>query len=139
MLPVVIESPYGGDTPKNLRYFRACMHDCLLRGEAPFGSHGLYTQPGVLNDDVPEERKLGITAGFEVRKLFAKTVFYMNLGESDGMRWGRKAALELAESGHVIEERMLPEDWEEEAFKREMNSKQARDAWIETMIDRAEK
>ena len=36
MIRVIIESPYAGDVEKNLRYLRAAMHDCLMRGEAPF-------------------------------------------------------------------------------------------------------
>lgn len=63
MRKVVVESPYAGNVERNLAYARACLHDCLLRGEAPIASHLLYTQPGVLDDDRPEERKLGIEAG----------------------------------------------------------------------------
>ena len=69
---VVIESPYGKrvdgspctpqEMAENLVYARACMRDCLRRGEAPFGSHLLY--PQVLDDATPEERKLGMKAGF---------------------------------------------------------------------------
>jgi hypothetical protein len=59
MIPVVIESPYAGDVERNLRYVRACMRDCLLRGEAPYASHALYTQPDVLCDEIPEERQYG--------------------------------------------------------------------------------
>lgn len=44
---VIIESPFAGDVVRNLRYLRACMRDCLRRGEAPYASHALYTQPGV--------------------------------------------------------------------------------------------
>lgn len=68
MRRVVVESPYGSDDPKiierNIRYARACLHDCLLRGEALYASHLLYTQDGVLRDEVPEERTLGMEAGF---------------------------------------------------------------------------
>lgn len=63
---VIIESPYAGtrdDIESNVEYARAAMHDCLTRGEAPYASHLLYTQPGVLRDEVPEERRLGIEAG----------------------------------------------------------------------------
>lgn len=50
MILVIIESPYAGDVDRNLEYLRAAMRDCLKRGEAPFASHALYTQPGVLDD-----------------------------------------------------------------------------------------
>ena len=45
-----------------MAYARACVADCLRRGEAPIASHLLYTQPGVLDDDVPEERAQGIAS-----------------------------------------------------------------------------
>lgn len=63
---VVLESPYSGrdlaEVDRNIRYARACMADCIRRGEAPYASHLLFTQPGILRDEVPEERKLGIAA-----------------------------------------------------------------------------
>jgi hypothetical protein len=82
---VIIESPYAGEIEKNLTYLRACIRDCLLRGEAPFASHAIYTQPGVLRDDVPAERKLGIETGFEFWRYAKKIVFYTDLGWSSGM------------------------------------------------------
>ena len=83
---VVIESPYAGDTEKNLKYLRACMRDCFNRGEIPLASHALYTQPGVLDDGKQGERQLGIKAGFRVAELCAKkTVVYADLGVSSGM------------------------------------------------------
>lgn len=92
MIPVILESPYAAPTAegieRNVRYLRACMRDCLLRGEAPFASHGLYTQPGVLRDDVPIEREHGILAGFAWRTLAQKTVVYVDLGISRGMQHG---------------------------------------------------
>ena len=53
MTRVIVESPYAGDIEKNMRYLRACIRDCLLRGETPYASHALYTQDGVLRDDIP--------------------------------------------------------------------------------------
>jgi len=62
---VVIESPYAGKTfeevRRNVKFARACVRDSLLRSEIPFASHLLYTQPGILNDDNPDERELGIS------------------------------------------------------------------------------
>ena len=105
LTPVIIESPFAGDVDKNLRYVRAAMHDCLLRKEAPYASHALYTQNGVLNDDIEVERWLGIHAGFVWRKLAAKTVVYDDFGISKGMAYG----IEHAEAnGHEVEYRQLP-------------------------------
>jgi len=86
MKTVAIETPYAGDTERNLTYLRACLRDSIQRGEAPFASHGLYTQPGVLDDDDPDERALGIRAGFEWASRAIVRVFYIDLGISDGMR-----------------------------------------------------
>jgi hypothetical protein len=113
MVPVVIESPYAGADwtkaeDRNIRYLRACMRDCLLRCEAPYASHGLYTQPGVLRDDVPEERMHGIRAGFAFRPLVKKTVVYTDLGFSGGMKFGISDAEKI---GHPIEYRQLGGEW----------------------------
>jgi hypothetical protein len=103
--PVVVESPYAGDTEGNLRYLRAAMADCLSRGEAPFASHALYTQPGVLRDEVPEEREKGIAAGFAWGEFAKKRVVYLDLGWSRGMQAGVREAERL---GQAVEYRTLP-------------------------------
>ena len=85
MILVVIESPFAGDVARNLAYVRAAMADCLRRGEAPYASHALYTQPGVLDDDKPDDRLLGINAGFAWREKADLVAFYVDLGWSRGM------------------------------------------------------
>ena len=90
---VIVESPYAGDIERNLHYARLCLHDCLLRGEAPFASHLLYTQESVLDDKVPEERKLGISAGLIWGSKADATVVYIDHGISNGMDEGIKRAI----------------------------------------------
>lgn len=102
---VNIESPYAGDIVLNTKYLRACMRDCINRGEAPFASHGLYTQPGVLMDSIPEERKLGMEAGFAINKLMSATVVYTDLGITPGMQAGINRALS---EGRPVHYRTLP-------------------------------
>lgn len=104
---VIIESPYAGDVERNTVYARCALRDCLLRGEAPFASHLLYTQPGVLDDENPTERMDGIMAGFEWRR-HAATVVYTDLGISSGMQMGIEHARLL---GSPIEYRSL-KGWE---------------------------
>lgn len=107
MRRVVIESPFAGDIPRNLRYVRACMADCLARGESPYASHALLTQDGVLDDSVASQRELGIVAGFAWRSAANATVVYTDLGISGGMRQG----IEHAEAAdRPIEYRRL-EGW----------------------------
>jgi hypothetical protein len=90
MKRVVIESPYAGDLAGNALYLRACLRDALLRGEAPFASHAIYTLPGVLDDADPDQRQLGIQAGFEWRAAADVSIFYIDRGWSGGMRLGRE-------------------------------------------------
>lgn len=111
---VILESPYAGDIERNVRYARACMRDCLLRGESPFASHLLYTQEGVLRDEVPEEREQGIAAGFAWRAWADASVFYVDLGFSEGMLQGWHAAEERVGYGeHEVEIRRLGPTWED--------------------------
>jgi len=92
LTPVIVESPYSGDTTLHLAYLRACLRDCLARGESPYASHGLLTQPGVLDDADPHDRTAGFAAGFAWRLLAARTVFYVDLGWSAGMDAGLRDA-----------------------------------------------
>ena len=101
---VFIESPFAGDVDTNIRYARACMRDSLNRGESPFAMHLLYTQEGILNDDIPEERTWGIEAGFAWGKHASKTVVYTDLGITPGMELGIQRA---REEGREIEYREL--------------------------------
>ena len=88
MRRVIIESPYAGDVARNTAYARAAMRDCLLRGEAPYASHLLYTQPGVFDDTNPEERKGGIDAGLAWGDVADVVAVYADLGVSEGMKYG---------------------------------------------------
>jgi hypothetical protein len=94
MRKVIMESPFAGDIAENIKYARLCLRDCLLRGEAPFASHLLYTQDGVLNDTIPEERHHGIEAGLCWGSVAEATVVYTDRGVSRGMEYGIKNAEE---------------------------------------------
>jgi len=95
MKRVIIESPYAGDIEKNVEYARACLRDSLARGEAPLASHLLYTQPGVLDDTLPEERYLGISAGLAWLPLAHVHTVYIDRGISVGMRIAYDRAREV--------------------------------------------
>lgn len=113
MTPVVIESPFGkredgttvteAELERNLRYLKAAMRDSLTRGEAPFASHGLY--PMALDDGMPEERKLGMEAGFVWGRYAKKVIVYIDLGLTPGMREGIQRAVAR---GQALEFRHLP-------------------------------
>lgn len=89
---VILESPYAGDIEANVAYARRALRDALSRGEAPIASHLLYTQPGVLRDDVPAERQWGIDAGLSWGRVAEATVVYTDRGISRGMEYGIAAA-----------------------------------------------
>ena len=104
--PVVqLESPFspsnGYPLESNLRYARAALRDSILRGEMPFASHLLYTQEGVLDDNNPLERKIGIETGFKGLRTgyIGKSVVYADYGLSSGMIQGIRVAFE--ENCHV--------------------------------------
>lgn len=108
MRRVILETPYAADTEEGIEenetYARACMKDCLMRGEAPFASHMLYTQPGVLDDKVDKERERGIEAGLVWGRQAQATVVYTDRGISRGMYQG----IERAEwEGRPVEYRKL--------------------------------
>jgi hypothetical protein len=123
MIRVIIETPYANTVTdvvrQHIRYLRACLRDSLLRNEAPFASHAMYTQPGVLSDDVEADRGLGITAGLKWRGCAEKTVVYTDLGISPGMQGG----IDLAEHlGQPVEYRQLGENWSEAATVNEVDA-----------------
>lgn len=86
MRRVILESPYAGDVAANTVYARQCLKDCLDRGEAPLASHLLYTLPGVLDDRVPADRALGISAGLAWLEQADAMVVYTDRGMSPGMQ-----------------------------------------------------
>lgn len=120
---VIVESPFATgnlvfkdektcvvEESVNVAYARACLHDCLVtHGEAPFASHLLYTQEGVLDDSVPGERKLGIEAGLELGRKAVRRIFYVDRGISNGMKWGFRFGREI---GQPYEIRTLGGYWD---------------------------
>jgi hypothetical protein len=141
---VIIESPLRGRVPswaprwlaplfervdrwRNKRYARACMRDSLMFGEAPYASHLIYDQPGVLDDAEPAQRKIGMDAGFAWGSRGDLCAVYVDLGITDGMRRGMELALQR---GLPIEERSLsayrPIPWHRDGCTRRMSLTPAR-------------
>jgi hypothetical protein len=113
---VIVESPFAhvktdsGRHMHVMRYLRAALADCLARGEAPFASHAIYTQDGVLSDWIPDEREKGIAAGFAWAIYASARVVYDDLGITPGMQRGIDHANDIGQS---IEFRSLP-GWKRE-------------------------
>ncbi len=92
-----VESPYAAPTEDGLRrnilYARIACRWALDAGYYPYASHLFFTQPGILDDSDPDERQTGIDAGKAIIRHSAKiSLFFLDLGESSGMRYGREAA-----------------------------------------------
>lgn len=103
---VIVESPFAGDVEANIAYARAALRDCLDRGEAPYASHLLYTQPGVLDDNDADQRRHGIEAGLAWGKMATATVVYTDRGISTGMQQGIDRA---KAEGRAVEYRSISE------------------------------
>lgn len=109
---VILESPFAAGKGlrgligrwRNKRYARACLRDSLMRGESPIASHLLYTQPGVLRDDDPDERRIGIQAGLAWGWNADASVVYVDRGISRGMTEG---ILQAQKEGRPVEYRSL--------------------------------
>lgn len=110
---VIIESPFAGNF-SNVKYARECIRDCINRGDSPFASHLLFTQKGVLDDSIPDERKRGITAANEWLEVTDYVAVYMDLGVTRGMLIGVVKAAKLGKPIHL---RWLREKRDEEIIE----------------------
>lgn len=126
---VIVESPFSAykedgswdavQVKQHIAYARRALSDCLERGESPYASHLLYTQPGVLDDSVPEERKLGVSAGHAWIEAAERTVVYadygISLGMLEGMRvaaaYGKPVAFRYIGQNDIFDERK--NEWDE--------------------------
>jgi hypothetical protein len=141
---VIVESPFMHRDPdkgvrrlgtlRNVTYARLALHDCIRRGEAPYASHLLYTQPWVLDDDVPEERELGIKAGLLWGLKADRSVFYTDLGVSTGMVHGAEAA---RKAGRPAENRIL-DGWDDAASETPRRTLERLGLYTSADLDRIE-
>jgi hypothetical protein len=87
---VIIESPLRGLTKaemvENKAYLRAAIHDSLIRNEAPFASHGFYTQ--FLDDSSTFEREVGLACAWIFIGRADLIAVYNDFGISSGMQRG---------------------------------------------------
>ena len=91
----IIESPYAGSLLRNIAYAKAAVRHSLHLGEAPFASHLFYAQPGILDDGIPDERTLGMEAGWQWLASAEQVAVYADFGLSPGMQAGIERALAL--------------------------------------------
>jgi len=90
MIRVLIESPFKATDPitaiKYRQYLSKAIMHSLGKNEAPFASHGFYTY--YLDDEVDEERRKGICAGFAWGEVAQLVAVYADYGISRGMKAG---------------------------------------------------
>jgi hypothetical protein len=108
-----IESPYMSVDPdivkRNILYARIACSYALRNGYTPFASHLFFTQPGLLDDNIPAERSLGINAGKDIIRMSATvSIFFLDLGESTGMKYGREYA--MRDVRKIIEIKLFDKD-----------------------------
>lgn len=88
-LLVVLESPFAGKDKNeklaHLAYTKKALLDSISRGESPIAGHLLYTQEGILNDDIPSERTKGMECHLSWIKAAEVLAVYTDMGISDGM------------------------------------------------------
>ena len=104
MIRVILESPYAGDIERNIEYARKCVRHSLSLGESPIASHLLYTQDGILDDNIENERTWGINAGLAWKSVADMHVFYIDYGMSKGMEYAKQYA---TNNNIKIEERKI--------------------------------
>lgn len=108
---VVVESPLKGIVPasipswlapfiervereRNRHYAFACIRRELENGRAPYASHALFDQPGLLDDASPGEREMGIQAGQDWSAAGDYRLVFQDRGTSTGMQYGIMRARE---------------------------------------------
>jgi hypothetical protein len=107
---------------RNIIYAHACVRNSLSQGEFPYASHLFFTPPGILDDNVPEERERGIRAGKElISQVATLTAVYIDLGVSSGMKFGIEEAQKF---GRKIDYRKLEKNWMEKQIELEFNHSQ---------------
>lgn len=127
LIPTIYESPFASkdfDTfVENIAYVRLLVRDGALRyNEAGFGSHLVWTQPGVLVDDEPFERALGIDCGLAFTGLARTGVLNHIYGIDRGWSSGMNRSKTVTEGkGLPIKTRSLKEDLGEDEFNRQMD------------------
>jgi hypothetical protein len=96
-LLVCIESPWAGldagEQAKN--YLRMCIRDSLAREEIPWASHAMLAWTRALYEEDPEQRAEGLEVAKKMIMKCELVAFYLDKGESEGMREARIAAVSM--------------------------------------------
>ncbi len=80
MLRVILESPDAGDILRNVAYARWAISHSLSIGEAPIASHLLFPEHGIVDENDPAGRSLGIAAGLAWAPVAQLMALYVDYG-----------------------------------------------------------
>lgn len=144
MKPTIYESPFSASSfdefVDNIAYARMMVRTGATHyGEAGFGSHLVWTQPGVLRDGTPYERQLGIDCGLAFTALAHGGAIAHVFGVDRGWSRGMKHAAEVTRERELaVVERSLCADLGEVEFDAQMqemreHARQDARAWWEWM------
>lgn len=86
-------SPYRGEVERNKKYARELTRLALDNGFCPVTVHLYLTE--VTDDNIPEERRLGMDAGMEILKNCKYILIGGRHGISEGMKAEIKTALDM--------------------------------------------
>ena len=120
---VVLESPYSGDTDRNIAYAQRAMFDARSKKEVVVASHLMWTQhhkaPAHYVVNFSEQynlpnggREEALRQLSELRRRVDKVVFYTDYGWSYGMKQGKK---QCEDEKIPFEERQLGDTEQDEA------------------------
>ena len=113
---VYIASPYSGDVERNVAFAKAACRYAMNQGVTPIASHLLY--PQMLDDGVPEERKLGTDMGLRILKV-CEEVWVCGSELSSGMEQEIRTARQLRFRLDGSANRRLDGNYVKHRYKRE--------------------
>lgn len=91
---VYVISKYAGDTKKNVANAITYCKEVISKGKQPIASHLLY--PQMLDDDFPEQRKLGLCFGLNLLALCDEAWVFGDIEDiSEGMDLEIREAIRL--------------------------------------------
>lgn len=112
---VYICSPYRAEDKetlqRNIDYAKELTKESLLRGECPVAPHLYMTQ--CLDDNVDQERTIGLEAGIEILRKCDRVIVGMRYGISKGMK------AEIKKAGQYAIQILFDDDEEEDIKESE--------------------
>jgi hypothetical protein len=92
---IYVCSPYRGEVATNVAFAKRCCLEVTKAGKVPFAPHLFFTQ--FLDDNLPDERELGISCGLHVLSLCSE-IWVFGDKISDGML----AEIDFAEQNGIV-------------------------------------